>query len=488
MPAVIVVEKPILSDLDLKVKLVLMVNKKTSFRTEHDALGSVNVPKGAYHGSFTTRALANFQISGFTAPTLFRHALGMVKLAAVQANRNLKQLPSKEAKAMEQAAREFMEGRFDDEFGLDVFQAGAGTPFNMNANEIIANRANELLKAPKGSYKYVHPNNHVNMAQSSNDVIPTATRLSMLMGFQFLKEELASLVTSFDAIAKRHSKLLKIGRTHLETAVPITVGQEFKAYAAALKTLLKTIQESEKSLTTLGIGGTAIGTGINTLPGFSKAMVSNLSALSGFTLSLAPNLVETTRSHSALLKASSALRAVAIELQTIANDVRLLSSSILNEINIPEAEPGSSIMPGKVNPSTPECLNMICCQVIGNDHAVALGAQNGQLQLNWHTPLIMWNLLQSTQILTYGIAMFREDCVDGIQVNESKISDDFDNSLVTATALAPTLGYYKVAELVNEASRTGQPLREVVESKNLIPKRALDRLLSPSQMVKPRKP
>jgi aspartate ammonia-lyase len=305
------------------------------------------------------------------------------------------------------------------------------------------------------------------------------------MGFQFLKEEIISLSESFDAIAKRHADLLKIGRTHLETAVPMTVGQEFKAYASTLRTLLKTVQESEKSLSILGIGGTAIGTGINTLPGFSKAMVSNLSKLSGFKLKLAPNFMETTRGHSALLKASSSLRAVAAELQSIANDIRILSSSILNEINIPEVEPGSSIMPGKVNPSTPECLNMICCQVMGNDHTVSLGAQNGQLQLNWHTPIIMWNILQSTQILTYGIAMFREDCVDDIHVNEAKVSGNFNSSLVTATALAPTLGYYKVAALVKEAAASGQPLRDVVASKKLMPEKTLDRLLSPGKMVKP---
>src|SRR3989338_1635844 len=235
-----------------------MMNKKSrSFRIEHDALGAVHVPRDAYYGSFTTRALANFQISGMRAPVLFRLALGMVKLAAVQSNHALKLLPAREAKAMEHAAREFMEGKFDAEFALDVFQAGAGTPFNMNANEIIANRANELLKAPKGSYKYVHPNNHVNMAQSSNDVIPPAIRLAALMGFKALKIEITSTIQTLNRLAKKHASLLKIGRTHLEDAVPVTLGQEFGAYASSLKTAMDKLLEAEKSVTVLGIGGTA---------------------------------------------------------------------------------------------------------------------------------------------------------------------------------------------------------------------------------------
>jgi aspartate ammonia-lyase len=459
-----------------------------TFRTEHDAIGSVQVPKDAYYGSFTARAMANFQISGFTAPTLFRRALGMVKLSACKANRELKQLPSKEATAIAKAAREFMDGCFDDQFVIDVYQAGAGTPYNMNANEVIANRANQFLKARKGSYKYVHPNNHVNMAQSSNDVTPTATRLAVLMAFQPLKVEMNAFAKSLEKLGKKHAKVLKVGRTHLMDAVPVTLGQEFDAYASSIRTVMQTVEEAEKSLMVLGIGGTATGTGINTHPKFQKTVVGHLAKLSKMPLKPAKNLIETTHSHSAFLKASAALRALAVEVNRIANDLRMMGMGPkggLAEIVLPEVEPGSSIMPGKVNPSSAECMNMICAQVIGNDHTVSVGAQGGQLELNWYTPLIMWNLMHSTQIMTNGLAMFREDCVNGIQVNRKQIKSTFENSLVTATALAPYLGYHQVAMFVNEALETGQPLRDVIASKNLMPKKTLDRLLSPEKMIKP---
>lgn len=455
--------------------------KKT--RTESDALGSVKVPCDAYYGSFTTRALANFQISGMRAPNEFRWALGAIKLAACETNTALGLIPSREAKAMTQAAREFMEGKFDDEFTLDVFQAGAGTPFNMNANEIIANRANELLGAAKGSYKFVRPNDHVNMAQSSNDVIPTAIRLAALTGFGALMREIDSTAASLDRLAKKNAALLKIGRTHLEDAVPITLGQEFAAYASALRTARMTLREAEKSLRMLGIGGTATGTGLNTHPRFRTGMVARLSALSGFKFTSAKNLMETTHSHAALLKASSALRALAVEVHRIANDLRLMNG--WEEITLPEVEPGSSIMPGKVNPSVAECMNMICCQVMGNDTAILMGAQGGQLELNWYTPLIMWNLLQSIELMTNGLAMFRRDCLEGLRVNRAHIEEAFSKSLATATALAPVLGYHQVAILVREAIKTGCSLREVVIAKKLILPKKLDLLLSPERMVKP---
>ena len=460
----------------------------SSTRKEIDAIGPVDVPRNAYYGSFTTRALANFQISGIAAPTAFQRAFGMVKLAACRVNRKLGGLTAKEAKAMDQAAREFIEGRFDDEFQIDVYQAGAGTPYNMNTNEIIANRANEILGGKKGKYEFIHPNNHVNMAQSSNDTNPTATRIAILMAFKPLKKEMVKLAKSFERLGKKHSKLLKVGRTHLEDAVPVTLGQEFDAYAAALRTALVTIEESEKALRVLGIGGTAMGTGINTDPKFAKMMCAELSKLSAFKLTPAKNKIETTHSHSALLKASSALRALAIEVNRIANDLRLLNmgpKAGLAEIVLPEVEPGSSIMPGKVNPSTAECMNMICFQVIGCDEAVSLGAQGGQLELNWFTPLIMWNVMHSSKIMSNGLKMFREHCVDGIKVNRAHIKETFENSLVTATALAPYLGYHVMAECVNEALAQNRPLREVVASKNLIPEKTLDKLLSPEKMVKP---
>lgn len=455
--------------------------KKT--RTETDALGSVKVPADAYYGSFTTRALANFKISGMRAPVDFCWALGAIKLTACQANRDLGLLGAKEAKAMEQAAREFMEGKFDEEFALDVYQAGAGTPFNMNANEIIANRANELLGAGKGSYQFVRPNDHVNMAQSSNDVIPTATRISALMGLKELEMEIVALAKSLSAFGKKYARLVKVGRTHLQDAVPVTLGQEFEAYAAAIRTARRTLNEAQKELCLLGIGGTATGTGITAHPKFKGLVAARLSKLTGFPLKNAPNLIETTHSHSALLKASSALRTLAVEVNRIANDLRLMTSGPkggLNEIVLPEVEPGSSIMPGKVNPSVAECMNMICGQVIGCDAAISFGAQGGQFELNWHTPLIMLNLLHSIHILTTGLHMFRVDCIDGIRVNEDEIRRTFEKSLVTATALTPRLGYKVVAECVNEALKKDRTLREVVLARKLLSGKELERMLKVS--------
>lgn len=459
----------------------------SSFRIEHDALGSVQVPKNAYYGSFTARALAHFQISGQIAPDSFRQALGFVKLAACRTHQKLGNLAPKKAKAMAQASQEFIDGKFNNEFKLDLYQAGAGTPYNMNANEIISNRANEILKAPKGSYRHVHPNNHVNKAQSSNDVIPTAIRLAGLMEMQFLKIEMDLLQKSLSKKGREFKTIFKVGRTHLSDAIPITLGQEFDAYASAITTALETLQESEKSLCILGIGGTAVGTGLNTPPQFSRKITEELAKLTGFSLKSAPNLVETTHSMAAFLKASSALRALAVEVNRMANDLRLLSmgpQAGLAEISLPAAEPGSSIMPGKVNPSIAECMNMICFQVIANDQAVCLGAQGGQLELNWFTPLILANLLPSLNLMTRGLRMFRTQCIDGIKANTKRIKELFENSAVLATALAPHLGYHEVALLVNEALKTDHSIREMVLAKKLLSKKELDRILDPERMIR----
>lgn len=465
------------------------MSKKTSKnRIETDALGQIEVSKDAYYGSFTTRALQNFQISGIEAPKCFRKALGMIKLAASEANKELGNLTDKEARAIATATKEFIEGKFDSEFTLDVFQAGAGTPYNMNINEIIANRANEILGAPKGSYKYVHPNNQVNFAQSSNDVNPTATRLATLLIFATLKEEIVKFKKSLGGKEKEFSNIIKVGRTHLEDAVPVTLGQEFGAYAAAMKTALSTIEEAEKSLSIIGLGGNAIGSGINAHPDFQKLVTQKLSKISGFNLKPAPNLFETNNSHAALLKASAALRALAVEVNRIANDLRILNmgpQAGIHEIKLPRVQPGSSIMPAKVNPSIAECMNMICFQVIGNDQAVSLAAQGGQLQLNCFTPLEMWNLIFSTKIMRNGLKMFREKCIDGIRADDEQIQTNFNRSMAMATALVPYLGYHEVAELVKEARKHNKTFYEVVSSKNLMPKKDLDKLLSPSHMVKP---
>jgi aspartate ammonia-lyase len=469
-----------------KSLILNIMTKKT--RTEEDALGQIEVPADAYYGSFTTRALSNFQISDIKAPEFFRQALGMVKLAAAQANRELGSVKEKEAKAIEEAAQEFIDGKFNDEFTIDVFQAGAGTPYNMNANEIIANRANEILGAERGSYKYVHPNNQVNFAQSSNDVNPTAARIAVLMVFGTLKQEIAEFKKSLEAKGEEFMDVIKVGRTHLEDAVPVTMGQEFMAYAAAMKTALNTIEEAEKALTVIGLGGNATGSGINAHPEFQGLVTEKLSKISGLPLKPAPNLFETNNSHAAFLKASSALRALAVEVNRIANDLRILNmgpQAGIHEIKLPRVQPGSSIMPAKVNPSICECVNMICFQVIGNDQTISLGAQGGQLQLNWFTPLEMWNLLFSTKIMRNGLKMFREKSIDGIRAHRDQIKANFDCSMAMATALVPYLGYHEVAELVKEARKNKKTFYEVVAAKDLMSQEDLDELLSPKHMVKP---
>ncbi len=428
--------------------------KKT--RTEKDALGSVEVPANSYGGSFTTRALANFQISTWQAPESFKLALALIKMAAAEVNAELGHLPKKHAKAIVQAAEEFMEGRFDEDFDLDVYQAGAGTPYNMSINEILANRANEILGGKKGDYKPIHPNDHVNMAQSSNDVIPTAVRLATLLDLPELMQANERLIKSFEKKSKQFSKVLKTGRTHLQDAVPITLGQEFEAYASSLTHALGRLELAAIELGALGIGATATGSGINTHPSFSEKMRKNLSKRFGLSF-VGMNPFENNHSMAVFLSVSSALRGLSTELLRICNDLRLMASTPFSEVQLPEVEPGSSIMPGKVNPSVLECMSMICIQVMGLDHAIALSAQQGQLELNWHTPLIMMDIMHQIEILTNGMTMLDEHCVSGLGAHKAHMQEVLENSCAMATALAPQLGYHAVAELVTEARAKSVP-------------------------------
>lgn len=435
-------------------------------RIEQDALGNVEVEAHRYAGAFTVRAEQHFQISDLKAHPAFKRSLALIKRAAAQVNADLGHLEKKSAKAIVQAADEFIEGQFDDEYQLDAYQAGAGTPFNMNLNEILANRANEILGGKKGDYAPVHPNNHVNMAQSSNDVTPTAIRLAALMGLEgLLFPALKELEKSLTKKSKQFESYLKAGRTHLQDAVPITLGQEFGAYASAIRHARERIEFAQKGLQTLGIGGTAIGSGINTHPQFSKKMCQELSKLTGLKLSPAPNLFETTHSMAAFEAVSASLRGLATEMLRITNDLRLLVSGPtagLAEITLPEVEPGSSIMPGKVNPSILECMSMICIQVIGLDHAIALCNQQGQLELNWHTPLIAWDLLHQIEILSNGLNMLRSSCIDGISANKKALQKTLERGGVLATALVPYMGYAKVAELVHQSFEKGVPFVDLV--------------------------
>ncbi len=458
------------------------------FRIEKDVIGEVKVPLNSYSGSFTVRAHENFQISGITAPRGFRIALGMIKKAAAMTNMELGELDPKHAKAIIKAADEFIDGKFDDEFTLDVFQAGAGTPFNMNANEIICNRANEILGGKKGEYTPVTPNNHVNWGQSSNDVIPTAIRLAALFRVNNLLPEVEKLGETLHEKGREFSGIIKIGRTHLQDAVPIKLGQEFEAYGSAMLRCHRYIMESFIHLEELGIGGTALGTGITTHPKFRPLIIKNLSKLTGIKFTATKYPMELTHGMNAFTVASNSLRVLANDLIRIANDIKLLVSGPIGgiaEIIIPEVEPGSSIMPGKINPSIPECVNMIGFQVIGNDTAINYGVQASQLELNVMTPMIMHNLMWSLKLLTRGCIMFRKFCIEGIMADKKRIQELFDKSLCLATGLSPYLGYKVTAQLVKEALHKSRTLKQEILGKKFMSEKDLNEILSPAKLTAP---
>jgi aspartate ammonia-lyase len=456
-------------------------------RKERDSLGELEVPIDAYYGIFTQRASANFKISGIRASRNFIKALGIVKKAAAAANVKLQQLDKKTGEAIIKAATEVEEGKHDKEFVLDVFQAGAGTPFNMNANEVIANRAIELLGGFKGDYKTVHPNNHVNMGQSSNNVVPTALKISLLLQLKPLIKELEKIIVAFENKAKEYENVVKIGRTHLEDAVPIRFGQVFRSYATSLKKSLQKIKNYSNSLLELGIGGTAVGTGITAHPDFQKKTIEELRR-TGFDFYPAEDNVELTWSCSSFLELSGGLRILASEMIKIANDLMLLNSGPkagIAEIALPEVEPGSSIMPGKVNPSIPEAVIMACYQVLGNDAAVASAARHGHLELNVMTPLIAFDLLWSAELLEKTVCMFRTFCVEGIRVDKKRCKELVDQSLSLVTALNPYIGYEVAAELVKISLQENKSLKAVVKEKNIIPDEYLDKILEPKTMTSP---
>lgn len=465
-----------------------MTSKKNQTRTERDALGPIRVPKDAYYGSFTVRAKQNFQISGIQADPTFRKALSHIKIAAAQTNAQLGELQKKHATAIIKAAKEFIAGKFDGQYTLDVFQAGAGTPFNMNINEILANRANELLGGKKGDYKPITPNNHVNWGQSSNDTIPTAIRLAALMKIQKLLPEVKQLSQSFFKKGRQFKEILKVGRTHFQDAVPITLGQEFDAYGAAIQRSHDIIKEAFDHLKEIAIGGTALGTGITTHPKFRPLMVKNLSKLSGFGLKATKYPMELSANMNAFSLASGSMRYLANDYIRISKDLRVLASGPaggINEIELPEVEPGSSIMPGKVNPSIPECTTMIALQVMGNDHAINTSVQHSELELNVMTPLILLNLLWSIEIITNGTTMFRTLCIDGIKANKEHCTELLDKSLSMATGLSPYLGYKVTAQLVNEALKKKQTLKKTLQSKQFMSDTELNKVLSPKKLTMP---
>jgi len=452
-----------------------------NIRIETDSMGKIEVPIDAYFGCQTARAKNNFQISGHISPAVFRQSLGLVKLAAAKTNAKLGLLEAKVAKAIIQACEEFIEGKFDPDFTLDVFQAGAGTSYNMNANEVIANRANELLGGKKGEYKFVHPNNHVNMAQSTNDVIPTTTRIAALLSLPALLQALNNCEESLEKIAKKYSKLIKVGRTHLEDAVPITLGQEFDSYKESLHKAGEFIANQSTDLQILGIGGTAVGTGINTHPKYRETMVKTLTEVIGLHFESGKNLTEMANNMNSFLNFSAALRSLATNILNVCNDLKLMNmgpKAGIAEITLPEVQAGSSIMPGKVNPSICECMEMICMQVLGNDGTIEIACQKSNFELNVFCPIIMWNLLQSMEILTNGLNMLNDFALKNLQINEKQIKKLFEESLCTATSLSPKLGYALTAEIVKTALKKETTIREEVLSRKLMSEKEFNKLIA----------
>jgi fumarate hydratase, class II len=460
-----------------------------SARVERDSLGPLAVPRRALWGIFTERARHTFHLSGRPPHPALVRGYALVKEAAARVNARLGLLPPRAAAAIAWAARRVAEGRVPDAAVIDILQAGAGTPAHMNVNEVIANVANERLGGRRGRYVPIHPNSHVNLAQSSNDVTPTAIRLMGLDLLGPLDAELQALARALRRHAVRERAVVKPGRTHLQDAVPITWGQVFGGWAQAVEDGRRALAGAGAELAVVGLGGTAVGTGLTAHPRYRAQVVRELSRLSGHRLRPAPSPVAAAWSLRPLLAASAALRGTALDLVTICVDLRLLASGPdtgFAEIRLPEVEPGSSIMPGKVNPSVPEAVQMACFQAVAQDHAVALAAGAGELELNVMTPLVADALAAALETLTRAVRLLRERCIEGLAVDRRRARALLSGSLVEATALSPYLGYDVTAELVKEARATGRPLRRVVLEHRLLGEQELARVLSPAALTAPR--
>ncbi|MBT0159082.1 aspartate ammonia-lyase [Candidatus Bathyarchaeota archaeon A05DMB-2] len=455
-------------------------------RKEIDPLGEKLISKDTYYGIQTARAVENFPVSGIKAPAEFIKAYVLVKKAAALANMQVGWLDQKIEKAIVQACDEILSGKFHDQFVVDVFQAGAGTSFNMNVNEVLANRALEIMGRPKGDYKTVSPNDHVNMAQSTNDTFPTAIHIAVLIALQPLTNELDRLAEAFEELSKKHRDTMKSGRTHLQDAVPVTIGQEFGAYASAIKHACDQLRERQKLLCEVALGGTATGTGVNAHPRYKHTAIAALADMTGFPLKPASNTFEALQSCRPAQAVSSALKELALELIRVANDLRLLSSGPttgLAEIALPPVQPGSSIMPGKVNPVMAECLDMVAFQVVGNDLAVSLAVQAGQLDLNVMTPVIMHNILSSIKLLTNYLPVFRKKCVEGITVDEKRCADYVDKNPSLATYLSPYIGYLEASKIAKQALKEGRSVKEIALEKGLLTSEELEKIFNPKRLI-----
>ncbi len=461
-------------------------------RTEHDSLGDVQVPAHAYYGAQTARAVANYPISGIRAHRVLIKAYGLLKQACAETNLYLKMIPPRVGRAVVRAAADVAAGRLDDQFVVDVYQAGAGVSFHMNVNEVIANRAIWYLTGKRpgklGHYSIVHPNDHVNFGQSTNDTFPTAMRLASLLLLEEFYPALKELETAFRKKGREFDKIIKSGRTHLQDAVPVRLGQEFAAYAVALEQLNKHIRQNAEPLADLGIGGSAVGTGLNAHPRYPRLVVKRLSALTGLRLHPAADLRAAMQSQFPLASVSGGLRNLALELIRIGNDLRLLTSGPLtgfNEIVLPALQPGSSIMPGKVNPVMGELLDMVAFQVVGCDTVVALAVQAGQLELNVMMPAMIWNVLHATEILKNTCHVVATRCIEGIQANREVCERYAYLSPSIATALNPVIGYARAAEVVKKSLRTGKTIPEVCLEDKVLTEKELKHILDPHRMTEP---
>ena len=454
----------------------------SKYRIEKDSMGEMQVPSNSYYGAQTQRAVLNFPISPLRFSRPFIRAMGLIKKAAAETNSELGLLNEKISGAIVQAADEVIEGKLDSQFVVDIFQTGSGTSTNMNANEVIANRSIEIQGGIIGS-RDVHPNDHINLGQSSNDVIPTAIHISALEEIEkTLIPSLKRIRSALDSKAKEFDDIVKIGRTHLMDAVPIRLGQEFSAYASMLDHSISRMDSPRTHLAELGIGGTAVGTGLNCHPKFASKIVEKISRWTGVSFREAPNKFEALASRDAAVETSSMLKTVACSLMKIANDLRWLGSGPrcgIGELLLPAIQPGSSIMPGKVNPVIPEAIAMIAAQVIGNDVTISIAGQSGNFELNVMKPIIAHNLLQSIDLMASGCNVLAEKCVDGLQANRERCQELVEQSLAMITALAPKIGYDRAAQIAKEAHQTGRTVRELALEKKVLPREELEQAMDP---------
>ena len=465
-----------------------MTENEMEFRVEKDSIGTKDVPENVYYGVQSLRAAENFHITGLNMHPEIINSLAYIKKAAAITNCEAGLLDKRRTQAIVQACDEILEGKFREDFIVDPIQGGAGTSLKMNANEVIANRAIEILGGKKGDYSVVNPNDHVNCGQSTNDVIPTAGKMTSLRLLKKLKKQLLRLHSALEQKADEFDSVIKMGRTQLQDAVPIRLGQEFKAYSVAILRDLNRMDKAMDEMRTLNMGGTAVGTGLNADESYLRRIVPNLSEISGMDLVQAYDLIDATQNLDSFVAVSGAVKACAVTLSKIANDLRLMSSGPragFGEINLPAKQNGSSIMPGKVNPVIPEVVNQVAFNAIGNDMTITMAAEAGQLELNAFEPIIFYCLFQSIDTIAYAVNTFVDNCVIGITANETRCRYFVENSVGIITAICPYVGYQKAAEIAKEAIKTGESVRKLIIEKGLLTKEQMDEIMDPVQMTEP---